>query len=599
MLLQGPDEVPDQKGMLPGIAHGVHDSLPSGLRAQQDPLRMKLMEGVVFVLIIIVSRNVQIRVEIFRRLLVHPDKSGGIGQIFLVFRNVGRRAQENPPVMLPVLLLILRALSHPFVLVPCQVRNAVQIFPQPVDAGAEGGGPCGIDAADNVHNLLSHPDSLHAACLRDLVSDGVNHHAGMVVGILHHGPCVFPEGIQEQAAVGIPSLGAVPVVKGLVHDIQPHLIAGLHQAPGHGMVGGTEGVEPGFLQDSGPVQFRGIIIDDSYDTVVVMDAASPQECGNAVDQKPFFRIHLNGADAEAFRHFVIYLLSPGQGDRCLVKLRGLRAPELRIRNLQLQAYACVPCARFPFDAFRCSAAVFRFPAAVGRFPFFRFHLPAAGSHCFPILPDIHGYQTGPLYLHVHLNPGRMDSQGGHLHPGKRNMVFLPYAEMHRAVDSSARIPAAMPLLRHIGLHADLIVPAESQIRVQGNPKGGESIRLLTDRLPIDIDPAHTVDRLEFQDQGLMAVFLRRMEGFRVNVFSSFESRQQEVIAHPGVPVRIDYGVMGKGHSLPAPRPLLCKNPVMVEIDFFHGVPLLVLQVAAPLQANQPTHNPPASSSPSM
>ena len=83
----------------------------------------------------------------------------------------------------------------------------------------------------------------------------------------------------------------------------------------------------------------------------------------------------------------------------------------------------------------------------------------------------------------------------------------------------------------------------------------------------------------------MAIFLRRMEGFRVNVFSSFESRQQEVIAHPGVPVRIDHGVMGKGHSLPAPRPLLCKNPVMVEIDFFHGVPLLVLQVAAPLQAN--------------
>ena len=163
------------------------------------------------------------------------------------------------------------------------------------------------------------------------------------------------------------------------------------------------------------------------------------------------------------------------------------------------------------------------------------------------------------------------------------MVFLPYAEMHRAVDSSARIPAAMPLLRHIRLHANFIVPAEFQIRIQRNPKGSESIRLLTDRLPVNIDPAHTVDRLEFQDQGLLAVFFRRMEGFRVNVFSSFESRQQEIIAYPGIPVRVDHGVMGKGHCLLTLRTLLCKNPVMVEINFFHGVPLFVIQVAMPLR----------------
>ena len=317
--------------------------------------------------------------------------------------------------MLPVLLLILRAFCRPFILVPCQVWNAVQIFPQPVDAGAEGGGPCGIYAVDNVHDLLSHPDSLHAACLRDLVSDGVNHHAGMVVGILHHGPCVFPEGIQEQAAVGIPSLGAVPVVKGLVHDIQPHLIAGFHQAPGHGMVGGTEGVEPGFLQVSGPVQFRGIVVDDAYDAIVIMDAAAPQKGRNAVDEETLFRAYLNGADAEAFRHFVIYLLPPGQSDHCLVKLRGFCAPELRVRNLQLQAHPCVPCTRFPFGAFRRPAAAFLFPSLIFRCSFFRFHLPTAGSRSLPIFPNIHGYQTGPPDLHIHLNPGRVDSQGGHLH----------------------------------------------------------------------------------------------------------------------------------------------------------------------------------------
>ena len=49
----------------------------------------------------------------------------------------------------------------------------------------------------------------------------------------------------------------------------------------------------------------------------------------------------NGADAKTFRYFIIFLLSLGQGNHRLIKLRRLSAPKLCIRNRELHAHFSV------------------------------------------------------------------------------------------------------------------------------------------------------------------------------------------------------------------------------------------------------------------
>ena len=205
------------------------------------------MQCIIFVFIIIISRNIQIGIQIFSGILIHLHIGGRIRHILFVFRNIGRRTHENLHVMLPILLPVFRALRHPLILVHRQIRDPVQVLPKPVHAGTESSGSGGVDAVDHIHNLLSHPDTFYASRLRNLVSNGIDHHAGMIIRILHHSRRILTKAVREPAAIGVSSLRTVPKVKGFIHHIKPHLVAGLHQAPGHGMMGGAKSVETTLL----------------------------------------------------------------------------------------------------------------------------------------------------------------------------------------------------------------------------------------------------------------------------------------------------------------------------------------------------------------
>ncbi len=163
----------------------------------------------------------------------------------------------------------------------------------------------------------------------------------------------------------------------------------------------------------------------------------------------------------------------------------------------------------------------------------------------------------------------MNFQGGHLHTVWLNIVFFSYVQMNGPVNTASCIPASMALFWHIRLHPDLIFGAKFQVWIQENLKRSKAIRLFTDSLSIYVDCGHAVNSLKLQNQGLPFPVLRSGKGFGINIFSPFKSRQQKIVPHLRIPVRVDHGVMGKRHLLPALCSFLCKHPAMVKIQSFH------------------------------
>ena len=176
MILERPDEIADQIGMLLSKAHGIDDAVAAGFCAQQHALRVQRVERFVFVLIIVVSSHVQRGVEMLGCLLIHADVGGGVRLVFLAVRDVGHRTHEHTQIMLPIHLTVFLTLGHPFVLIYRQIGRAVNVFPEPMDAGAEGNQPRIVHFPNGADDGFPDTHPLHAASLGNLIADGVHDH---------------------------------------------------------------------------------------------------------------------------------------------------------------------------------------------------------------------------------------------------------------------------------------------------------------------------------------------------------------------------------------------------------------------------------------
>ena len=108
VILQCPNKISDQKRMCFCIPHCIDIHRPSCFCPKQNSLRMELMKNIIFIFIVVVSRNIQKRIEIFCRFLVHFLISRRIVHILFILRDICGCSHKNFHIMIPVCRFIFR-----------------------------------------------------------------------------------------------------------------------------------------------------------------------------------------------------------------------------------------------------------------------------------------------------------------------------------------------------------------------------------------------------------------------------------------------------------------------------------------------------------
>ena len=134
--LQCPDKIADQVGVRLGKLHRIRQHGMAGFGTQQYTFRVEFVQHLIPILIVVIPGNIQIRVKVFCGIFIHADVGFRVSLPFLVVRQIVDCAAEDGRIVHPIRLLPFRVIAHPFVLIGCQIRRTVQIFPQPMYAGA-------------------------------------------------------------------------------------------------------------------------------------------------------------------------------------------------------------------------------------------------------------------------------------------------------------------------------------------------------------------------------------------------------------------------------------------------------------------------------
>ena len=231
----------------------------------------------------------------------------------------------------------------------------------------------------------------------------------------HLAQIILPVAVKFQGIAVLPG-GLAPVVKGLVHDVHPQLVASPEHALTDGVVGAADGVEAGLLQDPHLAVGRCFKIAGAEDAVVMVDAAPAQERALSVDGEAGFGAPGQLADAEGDLLFIKDFAVLRERNNSLVQMGMLLAPQLGIGNREQTVAA----------------------ASLG-------HFAVTVKDGYPDLA-----LAFDLRLHTDLGGG--DALGDDLHTVERDVTAAPYMEPDRAIDAVAGIPAGVGYLTAMDVH---------------------------------------------------------------------------------------------------------------------------------------------------
>ncbi len=245
-----PHEVPYQIGELFHHLPVLINILGKGLGTENHPLRMP---GSLFRIAprrVIVACNVQ-NIQDRTHHSVHFFR---IGRLIHAGAHYRSNDVEHQAGIFWLLVIFLLCFVHIVILALTLgiVRHEHQVHPS-------GDKAIGINLMDKLHNLFCRLHTLWLSRLGDLVSDGIENHAGMVKIPVHHGGSILLPALLKIHAIVILALAQIPHIKCLVHEIHAVIIAGFQHSTTGRIVGGAQGIEPPFLHDAHPPPLTFVI----------------------------------------------------------------------------------------------------------------------------------------------------------------------------------------------------------------------------------------------------------------------------------------------------------------------------------------------------
>ena len=155
--------------------------------------------------------------------------------------------------------------------------------------------------------------------LCNLIAGGVHDDTGVIIVLLHH---IFEILLPPVIHIGgIVMLGFVhiPAVNILIHHQHAQLVTRIEKILGGRVMGGTNSIVAGLLQDADAAFFHFRVGAGAENTVVMMNTGASDYGALSIESNAFFRRPCQGANAERFIHNII-----PKGDTGCVEIRLLR-----------------------------------------------------------------------------------------------------------------------------------------------------------------------------------------------------------------------------------------------------------------------------------
>lgn len=192
-----------------------------------------------------------------------------------------------------------------------------------------------IHAADLVCQAFPPLNIKLVPRLRNLISDGIHDHAGMIVILVYHALHIMLPPVRHVGAVVKIHLRGSPHVGKFLHNQHALAVAGFQEAAAHGVVGTAHCVKSRLFQLADSTIRRVGVLRRSDNSVVVMDAAAPQFYGFSIDPESMAGIQLQPADTEGSLLLIQNLILLQNAGPVSIQIRMIRIPELRIVHVQL------------------------------------------------------------------------------------------------------------------------------------------------------------------------------------------------------------------------------------------------------------------------
>ncbi len=154
-----------------------------------------------------------------------------------------------------------------------------------------------VHGMDQLDLVLSGLLTLCLSRLRHLITDGIQYNTGVIVVPIHHGSGILCPVIFKVQTIVILIFSVVPHIEGFIHDIHTAMVTGFQHGTGCRVMGGSNGIETGFLHDANSAPLTLIVGCGSQNTIVVMDTAAPKQRFLSIDEKAL-GTPLNFSDAE-------------------------------------------------------------------------------------------------------------------------------------------------------------------------------------------------------------------------------------------------------------------------------------------------------------
>ena len=426
---------------------------------------------------------------------------------------------------------------------------------------AVGDAPCGIQAPEGVRQLLAPLGVHRIARLGNLIADGIQDHAGMVVILADDILQVILPPVRHMHAVVKFHLRGRPHVRELIHHIHALTVAGLQKGSAHRIMGAPDRVETCLFQLPNPELFRVGKLGGSDHTVVMMQAAAAQLHRLPVHAKSPPAVDRDHTDSESS----LFLIQNGSVFQklCLItaKLRILFVPEAGMLHRHL----------LPVDALRA------FPQG---------NVHGIAGNPVPVRPEqfhvqIDGSRSEARVFQLRLCPDQrqviVQGEGADLHSVRNDVGPFRDHQIHIPVNAAARVPAsARDGVLHF--HPHVIAAGFHEIG-QVQIKVAVAVGMLSGESFVHIDKSIFIDAFKLQEDRFPEVLLLQLKILAVNVILRVEESVSAPVRLIRIARRQDLRVMGKIHLLRLPGSAadhredapgtLLKGPVLIETDFLH------------------------------
>ena len=512
-----PREVTDHVRMLPDRHPRRADGARMGLAADDHPVGIQRTVSGEPRLHVVVARHVQIGGGLGR--VLGDDRR--VHELVQPIGNVGHRGVHAR--------LLARAFARLFGCVratPGELGEELgSAHQQPADG--LGDEPGGVERPDLLRHRTPDASSHRRPRLGDLVADAVHDHARVVEVLPDHRLHVRLPPVGEPQRVVVLALRLGPHVEGLVHDEHPEAIACVEHRLAEGVVGTSDGVEPGLLEQLDAAFLGAVDGGRPERAVVVVHTGTTKQDRLPVDPQSPRRVDGERPDAEGRRLLVQHHLAVAQGRPAGVEGRVVRAPAPWLRQPE------------PLPGRQGIAGHRR----DGRF--------GAGGHDAVRAEQLdaeHRVRRGNRLVPHHCADRHhrhvvVDLGCDHLQATGRQVDAPPLEPPDVAVDAAARIPPAVVVGTRVDL--DLVGLAEAQQVVDLHGEVRIAAGTMGDQRVVHPYPRVAVDAVELQDDRASRVLGRRLERLAVLPGPAREVRRRPVTRWR--PRSADHGVVGQRH----------------------------------------------------